>query len=407
MARPIKYITQEARMAAKRQSQKNRLKRVKGKVWRLVVPAIAGHESGWTWQTPSIVSLRESAVDALTSKEGKRGLISYLVAVQRHAGSGLPHLDILMIYDRSVLNAPTRYDYLVKHGDLTRYRTVNAAILDYGRKQDPSPLGDLDTETVVMKARVRSDLYTMMQSAMLKAPFDFNPHEWLMAQGLTAEAVKTNVYKVIRMVKDRQAVECNRLLRAKPGIRQITRELIESRLSADELRKYDSWAGYQTIVDHINQIPLYGGRRPHKSKNLLVVGRPDTGKTSLALQIERHVAVYYKDVSNWFPSYRPDVYDMVLWNEFSLRGLAYPKLLNYLEGAKMDLEYKGGSVLKTDNQLVYMTSNLSLCDHIRERFKSAVNRSRAMRNLPARLTEVTIPDGYDLFVLKKLICSAT
>ena len=403
MVRPRKYHTEVQRRAAIRRSQKNRKKRIAGRYFRLVVPALAGYPPGWTWQSPAIVALRGHAVDLLVARERSRGLESYLVAVERHAGSGLPHLDILMVYSRRVQHTLSHYDYVIKHGDLTRYRTVNAAILEYGRKEDPSPLGNLDAARVVRQSRVKSELYTMMQRAMLLDPFGFDAHAWLHENDLNRAAVHTNVYKAIRMCRDKQSAECNRRLAMRPGIRQITPGLIRGRLTPDELARYHSWPGYARIVAHINQIPRWGCRRPHKTRNLLVVGRPNTGKTRLALEIERHTAVYYKDVSNWFPSYRSGVYRMVLWNEFSLRGLAYPKLLNYLEGAKMDLEYKGGSVLRTDNQLVYMTSNMSLEAHICGRFKSGQNRQLARRNLRARMTEVTIPEGYDLFLLLKLI----
>ena len=410
MPRPKKYHSEQQRRAAKAaqtrasaiRCKKNNLR---GRYFRLVVPALRGYQPDWKWQSERIRELRGHAVDLLTAHERSRGLERYLVAVQRHRGSGLPHLDALLVYSKKVQNCLTHYDYLVKHGDLTRYRTINAAILDYGRKEDPSPLGNLDTGQVVAESRVRTELYTMMQQAMLRDPFTFNAHEWLAVNGLTAAAVRTNVFKTIRMVRQRQQIECSSRLAMHPGICQITSELVRQRLSSSELQAYRSWQGYATIVDHINQISRWGCHRPHKTRNLLIVGRPDTGKTRLALEIQRHTAVYYKDVSNWFPSYRNGVYRMVLWNQFSLRGLAYPKLLNYLEGAKMDLEYKGGSVLRTDNQLVYMTSNMTLQRHICGRFKSADNRALARRNLRARVTEVVIPDGHDLFLLLKLITS--
>ena len=403
MPRPRKYATDAQRRAAIKVSQKNRRKRISGRYFRLVVPPLAGSPRQWTWQTPEIVNLRARTVDMICARERPRGLDRYLVAVERHPGSGLPHLDCLLVYSKMVQNSPKHYDYVVKHGNLTRYRTVNAAIVDYGRKEDPQPLGNVCTRQIVAESRVKTELYAMMEEAMLRDPFKFDVHLWLHENDLNRAAIRTNVYKAIRMCRDKQAAECNRRLVLRPGIRQITAELVRERLTPDELRRYRAWPGYQTIVDHINQIPRWGCHRPHKTPNLLVVGRPNTGKTRLALEVERHTAVYYKDVSNWFPAYRPGVYRMVLWNEFSLRGLAYPKLLNYLEGTKMDLEYKGGSVLRTDNPFVYMTSNMSLDEHICGRFKSASNRTLARRNLAARITEVVIPEGRDLFLLLKLI----
>ena len=410
MTRPRKYATAEQRRAAKTAQTKRsnrRHARLTGRYFRLVIPAISQYGVDWTYDTPAVKLLRSTTVDLLVANERSRGLQEYLVAVERHPGSGKLHLDLMLVYSKTVFNASNRYDYLVKHGDLTRYRTVNAAILDYGRKQDPSPLGNMDAARIVCKARVKTELYSMMERAMLERPFKFDAIEWLADNGLMAAAARTNVYKTIRLVRDLQSRECNRRLTLRPGIRQITAELVRERLTAEELRVYHSWPGYATIVDHLNQRSRWGGSRPHKTPNLLVVGRPNTGKTRLALEVERYTAVYYKDVSCWFPAYRPGVYRMVLWNEFSLKGLAYPKLLNYLEGAKMDLEYKGGSVLRTDNPLVYMTSNMRLDEHICGRFKSASNRTLARRNLAARITEVVIPDGRDLFLLLKLIVSKT
>ena len=407
--RPKKYHSESQRLAAIRHTQRisqKKLKRVIGRYFRLVIPALAKYGTAWSYDSSRIVELRQTVVDALVEHERKRGLSEYLVAVERHPGSGLAHLDVLLVYASKIYNTAKTYDYVFKHGNLTRYRTVNAAILDYGRKQDPAPLGNLDTAAVIAESRVKTDLYVMMQAAMLRDPFKFEPINWLASTGLMASAARTNVYKTIRLIKDLQSRECNRLITSRPGFRVITPQLIAQRLSASQLELFRSWPGYQTIVDHINQIPEHGFNRPHKMKNLLVVGRPNTGKTRLALEIERCTAVYYKDVSNWFPAYRPDVYKMVLWNEFTLRGLAYPKLLNYLEGAKMDLQYKGGSVLKTDNQLVYMTSNMRLNAHICARFSSDTNRKLARANLRARITEVMIPDGLDLFLLLKLIVSA-
>ena len=410
MPRPKKYKTEIQRLTARKaQIKRSNKKRIIGRYWRLVIPALDKYGSDWTYQTPSIKLLRAATVDLLVAREKSRGLDSYLVAVERHPGSGCPHLDIVLTYSKKIFNTPGRYDYLIKHGDLTKYRTLNSAILEYGQKQDPEPLGPLSTDsavwTAVMKSRVKSDLYEMMKQAMLSLPDPgrFNPHQWLHNKNLDIVAVKTNVYKVIRMVRDQQIRACNSILASKPGIRMITDQMIKSHLTPAEVAKYHSWAGYSTIITYLNQIPTFGYNRPHKTRNLLIVGRPNTGKTALALQIQKHTAVYYKDVSNWFPSYRPEVYKMVLWNEFSIKGLAYPKLLNYLEGTKMDLEYKGGSVLKTDNQLVYMTSNLTLWRHVSSRFRDPEDRQTAMSNLRARICEVIIPDNLDLFLLLKLI----
>jgi len=383
--------------------ERKRPKRLTGKVWRLVIPALQEYGANPPRDNLDLRNLKKRTLDLLHANENSRGLSKWCIAWQTHPGSGYAHLDILLVYVKSIKNPATRYDYLVKHGDLTKYRALNRAILEYNLKEDQESLTNLDVGRVILESRAKTDLYNLMEAAMLKAPFKFNCHEWLDANDLYRVAVKTSMYKTIRALCDRQQVVCNRLLVSRPGIGPITRALIEQRLSPVQLATYDGWPGYQSIVDGINQIPRWGAHRPHKSMNLLIVGRPNTGKTTLALAIREHCPVYFKGVSTWFPRYRSGVYTMTLWNEFTLRGLPFSDILNFLEGNVMDLQYKGGSTRRTDNQLVYMTSNWTLERHICRRFRQEQDQDDARANLLARITEVIIPDDLDLFLLLRLI----
>ena len=403
--KPVKKWTQVDKISKKVDKNSKKQKRISSKNFRLIIPNLHEYGQNPNADSEQIIALKKHVADRLWHHQHRRGLKQWCIAIEHHPISRLAHLDILMIYSKRIKNPPTRYDYLVKHGNLTRYRTLNRAILEYGRKQDPKPISNLNTNRILAldEASTRQGLYKLLYSAMIQSPTKFDADEYIVNNRLGQAIIKTAWQNVINRVKKDQSVVCNNILRGKRGIREITREFIEGALSAEQLELYDSWSGYGVIVEHLNQIPKYGFSRPHKTRNLLVVGRPNTGKTRLALEIERHTAVYYKDVSNWFPSYRSEVYKMVLWNQFSLKGLSYPNTLNFLEGAKMDLEYKGGSTLKTDNQLIYMNSNLTLDDHIAIKFKSAYSRIQAGKNLRARITEVVIPEHLDLFILLKLI----
>lgn len=317
-------------------------------------------------------------------------------------------MDILLAYSKKVQNSFKRYDYLLKHGNLTRYRTLNRAILEYGQKEDLEPLSNLgDMQHVLLEADVKADLYPVLQRAMLKNPFDFDAHHWLHVKDLNRAVAGTNWPKNIRMVRAKRVALCNAILRAKPGIQVITRKLIQSRLTPDELTLYDSWAGYQIIVDHFNQIPLLGCKRPHKTSNLFVSGRPNTGKTTLAILLEKYCAVYPLGTKGgWFPSFAAGVYPLMVWDEFNLSTLPYGDLLKLLEGRPMELPVKGGHAKRSDNQLIYMNSNLTLEDLICLKFKKVSMRNISRANLAPRITQVKIPENIDLFILSKLIVPA-
>ena len=391
-----KYKTQQQRRAANRATK---APVVKSRYFRLVIPDLRDH-----LDPGALLALKGDTLNLLLDRQGQ-ALQYYKVATQTHPTTGVPHLDILLLYRRSVLKSLNRFDYLVKHGDLTRYRRLNQAILSYGDKQDPNPLTNMprDSSTVLRAREIQSEPYLVLERQMLRDPFHFDPHSWIQANGLAGALSRTNWSKAVSLIRHQQQARCNMLLHDKPGFRPIDRALLESRLTPDELRVFDSWPGYQVIVDKLNQVVTHGCHRPFKTPHLLLVGRPNVGKTALALQVERHASVYYMGVSNWFPRYRSEVYRMILWNEFNLRIVPYPNLLNLLEGTRMDLQYKGGSTLRTDNQLILMTSNLTLTQHIDGRFRAPGARAHAQANLRARITQLVVPEGLDLFLLQRLI----
>lgn len=353
-----------------------------------------------------IATLKERVFRAILVHQQKA--LEHLGVVRQVHKDGAFHLHVYVQYKNRRKLSPTHFDYLLKHPNVQVVRGLKA-VLSYLVKEDAKPLFSrgFNPRYEVDKRRIQKEPYALLLQAMLADPLNFRPWQWITDNNLDVAASKGNWFKAISQLKHRQQVEANRLLRARVGIRQITRQLIEATLSPQELALYDSWDGYRVIVDHLNQVPRHGYHRPHKLKNLFVVGRPNIGKTVLAREIRRWVAVYSFGVDNWFPHYENRVYPMILWNQFYLRAMPYGQLLNILQGELTDLPYKGGSVLKQDNQLIYITSNMTLQQHICSRFRDPVARDLARANLGARITQVVVPQDKDLFLLLKLIRPAT
>lgn len=381
-------------------------KRVKGRYWRLVIPAIKGYGIRPSRPHPGLKALKHQVLDCLLAREKSRGLEHWCIAWQTHPGSGLPHLDILLGYKVAVQNTLKRYDVLLKHGNLTRYRTLNVGIIQYGRKEDPEPLSNiLSSQNLIFQAQINEGrLYNILERAMRQDPWNFRMQDWLEERNLYRFASRKGYISCKRILTEQQAAICRQSFKNRAGVAQITREVITRLLSAGELKSFKSWSGYQRVVDFINQIPIWGYHRPHKTPNLLLVGRPNTGKTSLLNALAKRTSVYPLGTrGGWFPGYCDGVFKLLRWDEFSLKVYPYPQLLRMLEGISITLPIKGGHVPRRDNQLIIMTSNLTLQQHICNKFKAVAGRQYARLNLAPRVTEVIIPQDVNLFLLIKLL----
>ena len=374
---------------------------------------------------PELDRLKQRVLDRLFQKQNKRKfkLINWAIAWQTHPASGLPHLDVLLVFQNKVQPVLTAFDYLIKdlkiaqkytddqisrgHVWVTPYspKKLNKAILQYGFKEDPAVITNLTLQAkqqLLTVNLVKADPYLFLRDKMLKDPLHFNVQQYVRMHNLDHHISSWSSIKT--KLKDMQMAAANLKLKNKPGFKYIDRTLIQSSLSPQQLLIYDSWSGYQAIVDKLNQIVIYRSNRFFKSKQLLLVGRPNTGKTSLVRQIQKHCATYHLDVSNWFPNYRDRVYSLFFWDEFKLKGgMSHTDLLKFLQGSPMDLQYKGGSSLRMDNQLIIMTSNMSLDQHIKLKFKDKMQQTLAKQNLEARIQQVVVPESLDLFILQKLL----
>ena len=386
--------------------------------WRIIIPNLIDYKDSTPSQRNELKCLilqrlkrRPQGPRSHIKSQFDRGLRYYHIALEHHS-NGVPHLDILLIYDKSIRRNLTDYDYLLKHGNITTYRKLNQAIIDYGKKEDKYALSNLPEDqqlpdgTIVSQLikfqEFKSNSYRYLQLQMLQDPLHFNVEQYVRKHDL-AQYIK-NWSSIKNKLKDMQTAAANLKLKDKPGFKFIDRRLIEELLSPSQLNIFDSWVGYQIIVNYLNQIPMYGCKRFFKSKQLFLVGPANVGKTSLIRQIQKHCAVYHLDVSNWFPNYRDGVYTLLFWDQFKLKGgMSHTDLLKFLQGSPMDLQYKGGSSLRRDNQLIIMTSNMTLNQHINLKFKDKALRSLARDNLRARIEQIQIPTGYDLFILQKLL----
>ena len=378
-------------------------KRPRSRFWRIVIPNLVEYQHSTSLE---LKALKYATLQRLLAKEKKRGLQYYRIALEHHQ-NGVPHLDILLTYTSSKQRRLTDWDYLLRHGNVTTYRQLSRAIIEYGRKQDRQSLSNFpeDPSRILDVQQLRRDPFAYLYARMRADPLHFNLELYCHQHQLFPHIKGWSSVKT--KLRDAQLAAANYSLRSRPGIAPITRDRVQACLTPEQLRVFDSWPGYSTIVGYLNQLPLWGCKRPFKSKQLLIVGAANTGKTSLINALQRYCAVYHMDVTNWFPRYTDGSYPLISWNQFKLKGgMDHTTLLKYLQGYPIDLQYKGGSALRRDNQLIIMTSNMTLHQHIDVKFRDSLQRTLARANLGARIEQLVLPQGLNLFFLPKLLTAS-
>jgi hypothetical protein len=385
--------------------------KLRSKFWRIVIPNLIQYQNSTLLQ---LTNLKYSVLQRLLAKESSKGLQHYRIALQHHQ-NGVPHLDILLAYHTSKQRRLTDWDYLLRHGDVTAYRQLNKAIIQYGCKQDQESLSNFpaDTSAILDIQQLTRDPFAYLYARMKEDPLHFNLQDYVYRNELSTHIKGWSAIKT--KLKDMQLAAANHTLRSRPGIAPITRARVQERLTPAQLQVYDSWQGYSTIVDSLNQMTRLKGARQQKSLNLLITGLPNTGKSALIWQrnppqghqsLLQHCSVYPMGMAHWFPKYHSEVYHCLYWNQARLTSYSYDTILKILDGSPLDLPSKGGQSRKVDNPLVIMTSNMTLPQMIYQKFRYSPDFLQMARtNLSVRIKNVIIPPGYDLFLLQKLLVS--
>ena len=195
-------------------------------------------------------------------------------------------------------------------------------------------------------------------------------------------------------------------------LRWIDRELIEARLTPEELAIFDSDPQFQTLVDYINKVKKFGSEQIHKECCLSLVSEPSTGKSSLLLKLAEHYNNYNFPIDGWHRNqYDNHIHSMWTWNEWDIGTVNWSDLLLLLEGFETDLRIKGSKTVKLDRPMLFLVSNETYVQHFQKRFgylRKTLPRSYEVRQvaLSVRIQELNFGE-QNLFFLQKLFVSVS
>ena len=270
------------------------------------------------------------------------------------------HLHVFVSFTKAREISLKFFDFLGKHGKLERIRSIEA-VLQYINKENVCK-ANFD----VFNKLLRSPQTFSRTLVQMISKFGFEPAEIFSKY---AEELAGKPWKAaVSLGLESQLAKLAEAERPKSRIRQITRAVIESRLSAEELAIFDSDKQFAVFVDYVNKILRYGNQQLHKQCCLAIVGKPSIGKTTVVNELKKFFNTYVFPLDGWHTQYKNHVYEIILWNEWDIKLLSKSNLLLFTEGEIVDLKVKYTKAVKKDRPMILFTANDTVAKQVEQRY---------------------------------------
>ena len=318
----------------------------------------------------------------------------YQIVQETHSGEhgpkGMHHLHCFLQFDK-VTSVPM-IRLKKKMGQRPHFSTIKnpASFLGYIAKEN-KPLGNFDIFEEAWSYPGKKD---MLVKSMFNAGWTasqviskYSDHLWTEDFG-----------KYVRKLDLIRNAEALAAYDGMPGLKHIDREMIEENLTTEELAQFDSFEGFQRLINHLNDIEKYSFQQPHRPlQNLLVVSRTAMGKTMLFREVMKYVPTYEFPIDDWHPDYEDGVYKLILWDEPKLRHGLAQTYLKLLDGLTCNLPVKGSRAVRKDHQKIVMLSNETKDELTKaQRIRSPDSQEAFKR----RLDEINFGDRSLVFLIK-------
>ena len=308
------------------------------------------------------------------------------------------HIHVYLSYQKKRHLSLRHFDFLQKGVHVEKVRHVDNLLAYMNKENECKANFDIWRPLLAAKSKFAKTLATMVSLG-----YDLDEIQAIYTGELADKPWST----VTRFLEEANMAKAKPAKGLAQQLRWITRELIEIRLTPEELAIFDSDPQFQTLVDYINKVKKFGSRQIHKECCLSIVSGPSTGKSSLLLMLAKHYNNYNFPNDGWHrESYDNDVYSMWTWNEWDISALPWNDLLLLFEGFDTDLRIKGAKTLKFDRPMLFLASNESYVAHYTRRFdylRKKLPYSFKVRQeaLDVRIKEVNF-GKQNLFFLQKL-----
>ena len=309
------------------------------------------------------------------------------------------HIHVYLSYLKARELSLRHFDFLQNGVHVEKVKN-NVSLLAYMNKENECK-ANFDVWRTLLSSK---PTFPKTLSRMVELGYDLDDIQVKYSQELADKPWST----VSRFVNDVETIRANPSRGLAQQLRWISRELIKTRLTPEELAIFDSDPQFQTLVDYINKVKKFGSRQIHKECCLSIVSAPSTGKTTLLLKLAEHYNNYDFPFDGWHAKrYRNDFYSMWTWNEWSFHNVSMEDMLTLTEGLKTDLRVKGSKTFKADRPMLFLLDNESWKCKYERRFEYLKRQMLNTYEVRLKAFEVRIHEldfgNKNLFFLQKLL----
>ena len=335
---------------------------------------------------------------------GFHSLQDFAVVLETHTRDEAKgnHLHIYIQFEKSREISVNHFDFLGKHGNLQKVRS-EIAVLEYMQKESEVKASFDVLERLINKAKSNNDIRKLMFHLMVDR--NWQPSDITVRFG--SRILDANFRQLTDLAQQAKAdgkrerefawMKSNRM-------RSITREIIEARLSPDELGLYNTFPIYQRLVDVVNRLLVKGNDHDHKQCTIALVGKPNIGKSTFVNTLSKHFMSYFFPLDNWHKQYTNGSYEMWIWHEWDFRIISYSDFLLLTEGEKCDLRVKFAKAQKEDRPLLILLSNRTYAEHAAAKFVRRHDlRKECIESLQTRINEFNFGELPMHFLTKLLV----
>ena len=339
----------------------------------------------------------EKVYHKLESKSKELLIEKFAVVLETHTNNRnkAKHLHVFVKFSQRRELCLGFFDFLGKHGKLEKVRNIEA-VLQYMNKENVCK-ANFDVWKILLENHrtFASAIARMMIAGWTEIEL-INRYGSILAGQAWSSALSFGKKAVLADRAGRRTTS---------RMRQITREIIENRLSREELTTFDSDQQFRIFVDTINKILSYGNSQLHKQCCLSIVGKPSIGKSTVVNALKAFFRTYIFPLDGWHTQYDNGIYEIILWNEWDIKLLSRSDLLLFTEGEVVDLKVKYTKAVKEDRPMIIFTSNHTYVDQVNRRYGYDLElRDSTLEALSVRFVELNF-GKTEIWFLKKLFLS--